>query len=108
MDKKYNGWTNYETWNVNLWLTSNDEESYKYFVERAKELYDESETDKHFSKKENATLKLAAFIYETVEENNPLLDTASLYADILRANLSTSQVNYYEIAEGLINAETEE
>lgn len=29
MSEKYNGWSNYETWNVALWA-GNDEKSYKY------------------------------------------------------------------------------
>jgi hypothetical protein len=29
-DRKYNGWTNYETWNFKLW-TDNDEPTYKQF-----------------------------------------------------------------------------
>ena len=36
-DKTYNGWTNYETWLVNLWM-SNDEGSYNYWNERAAEI----------------------------------------------------------------------
>ena len=32
MSKKYNGWTNYETWNFNLWIT-NEEEDYSQVLE---------------------------------------------------------------------------
>lgn len=38
-DKTYNGWTNYETWLVNLWLT-NDEYGYDQLLEDAKEADD--------------------------------------------------------------------
>ena len=36
MDKnqKYNGWKNWETWVVNLWIT-NDEQHYNYFMKKA-------------------------------------------------------------------------
>jgi len=39
-DKRYNGWTNYETWNVALWL-DNDEGTQTMFAERAQELLDD-------------------------------------------------------------------
>lgn len=36
-DKTYNGWKNYETWNVNLWL-NNDEGLYNQFSKIIKDL----------------------------------------------------------------------
>lgn len=33
-EKRYNGWANYETWCVHLWL-SNDEPTYRYWREEA-------------------------------------------------------------------------
>jgi hypothetical protein len=44
---EYNGWTNWETWNVNLWMTSNDSSLYaevqswawSYSEDSAKELF---------------------------------------------------------------------
>ena len=36
--KDYNGWTNYETWNVKLWM-DNDESTYHYWQEQTDELW---------------------------------------------------------------------
>lgn len=35
MAEEYNGWPNYQTWNVMLWL-DNDESAYRYYVERVR------------------------------------------------------------------------
>jgi hypothetical protein len=43
-DQEYNGWTNYETWLVNLWM-DNDPGSQDYYRETAKEMYDAAETE---------------------------------------------------------------
>ena len=32
-DKSYNGWKNFETWVVNLWLT-NEQYPYEYWMDR--------------------------------------------------------------------------
>ena len=40
----YNGWSNYETWNVALWL-DNDEGSYNYWQDRTREIAEESEPE---------------------------------------------------------------
>ncbi len=107
-DEKYNGWTNYETWNVNLWLTSNDESTYRFFVEQAQLIFEASSECEHFSKLQNAKFELRDFIFEHIEELNPLAEEASLYSDILRANLSRGHINYYEIAEGFYELEVDE
>lgn len=80
--KEYNGWHNYETWLVNLWLT-NDSCSYDYWVE----VTNESENIHELSER----------IKDEIEEFNPLNDKADLYADLMSAAIS--EVNFYEIAE---------
>jgi len=42
-DKRYNGWTNYETWVVNLWL-ANEEPSYREWRGQAQECAEEAAT----------------------------------------------------------------
>ncbi len=101
---EYNGWSNYETWNVALWL-DNDAGTQDMLREWAEEaLEDAKEQDGPFSKaylshKERATRILADQIQEYINENNPLTE-ASLYSDILSANLH--EVNWGEIAKGQI------
>jgi hypothetical protein len=94
--QKYNGWTNYETWNVALWM-GND--SSDYYQEIAQEIFNESETETSFTKAERATLTLADRLKEDFEENTPTV--TGCYADLLSAALS--EVDWHEIAEHYIS-----
>lgn len=85
--KEYNGWTNYETWNLNLWL---GEDSWQPWTERAQELLDDAEGDR-----EEAARKLADEIEADMVDNAP--DMGGFYGDILSAALR--EVNFLEIAE---------
>lgn len=89
-DTRYNGWKNYETWAVKLWLDNDHYDLYHEWLEDAKKQKDN----------QDHTRILADIIKEWIEENNPL-NTANLYADLLNAALSV--VDYREIAESLVN-----
>ena len=82
MCKEYNGYTNYETWAVALWL---DNEEYSH--EESRRIVNEYDN----------TYDASKALQEWVEEFNPLNDNNTLFADLLNAALSV--VNWYEIAE---------
>ncbi len=79
-DKTYNGWTNYETWNVALWL-DNDQGTHEQCHDMAKDARSESD--------------LAAQLKDMVHEWAPDLG-ASLFSDLLSAALG--EVDWREIA----------
>ena len=98
-DEKYNGWTNYETWAVNLWLTS-EKGSDSYWREQARDQYEKAEPSKYSTKKEVALGFFSQQIKEELAEANPLAGEASLWADLLGGALS--EVDWYEIAEAFM------
>ena len=104
-DKTYNGWTNYETWVVNLWM-DNNEGSYDYWREIAEDIYhNQAEEQKHFSKMDDAVVILADRLKNDHEEaKDEILENmklnASLWADLLGAALA--ETNWREIAEHLL------
>lgn len=107
----YNGWTNYETWVVNLWM-DNEEGSHDYWVRMARYIYEhEAEEQKHFSQMEDATCLLAEHIKDHyADAKDEILEemklTASVWADLLGAALS--ETNWTEIAKHLLeNVEVE-
>jgi hypothetical protein len=96
--KEYNGWTNYETWVVNLWM-DNEEGIHDYWLEVAEDAYsDEAKEQNHFSKIEDAACILADRLKDHHEENRPELP--GVYGDLIGAALS--EVNWREIAEHLL------
>ena len=93
----YNGWKNYETWNVALWI-DNDEGSYTYAREQLAEIRDETEPEYTWQNKTDAVRYAAAeWLKDWVtEEMVPDLG-ASLAADLLGAALS--EVDWQEIVD---------
>src|SRR3954449_7042782 len=87
--RKYNGWANYETWAVKLWL-DNEEPSYRYWTETARDWHGCDE----------AAAGLARQLKEEVGEGISLVE-ASLYSDLLWAALS--EVDWLEIAESYLD-----
>lgn len=90
---KYNGYTNYETWNLSLWL-DNDREWNRAVNDEALHLVNDVLT-----KNEEIEI-LKNFIIDLVQDNEPKIN-ASFYSDIL--NASIREVNFREISENIIN-----
>ena len=100
-DDKYNGWTNYETWAVALWM-DNEQGSYTYWREQAEQCFDDTnEEDQRDERRRASRSALADRIQEVFESDSPLADQASVYSDLLTAALG--EVDWYEIAEHLID-----
>ena len=92
MNKTYNGWCNYETWNCSLWL-NNDLYFYDACCKKATDLANDV-----VSKNESIYI-LSNFIKELFHEDMPE-NKPSVYTDLLHSAISN--INFYEIAEHFI------
>jgi hypothetical protein len=91
---EYNGWSNYETWNVALWFGNDSSE---YWNEEAQTAYDEAEADKTFTKEENAVYALAAQMKDNAQDYETYgIKIEGFCADLLNASLRV--VDWHEIA----------
>ena len=84
---EHNGWTNYETWIVKLWI-DNEEGSYNYWREEAE----------HFSQNDNVYGLSKAL---ESEHSEALPELQGFASDLL--NAAMSEVNWYEIAQSMID-----
>lgn len=86
MEKKtYNGWTNYETWNWNLW-------------------YGDSFTAEDFEGMEGDAYKISKYLedwtYELLEAE-ALEKVGGFFGDVISASIR--EVNFYEIAKHFVD-----
>lgn len=105
--KEYNGWYNYETWLVNLWM-DNDGGSQEFYSDMA-QIQIEAAQDKHDAGMDfpsevlqDAQYDLAEALKESHEEMLECLNMQTgVFADLLGAAMS--EVNWYEIAKHLVD-----
>jgi len=101
MSERYNGWTNYETWNAKLWI-DNSEGDQCYWQEQAQDCYDDATADDLFTRKERAALDLADRLKQSFDAEAEVFtgNQASFFADIFNAALGS--VNWHEIAASML------
>ena len=107
-DDTYNGWKNYPTWNVNLWL-SNDEGLYNETLERTRQvLDDEHPTSPYWTVEESRRFAVADMLKDwiagtEIEDGGFVPDLgASMQADLFGYVLQL--VDWHEIADAWIES----
>ena len=102
-NEKYNGWTNWETWCVNLWL-DNSEGDQEYLRDMARQAIEDSEDpdDKDAADRDaRDTLadRIEAYVTEAYEEL--VGNRCDMFTDLLTGSLNT--VDWAEIAAAVID-----
>jgi hypothetical protein len=98
-EKGFNGWSNYETWAVKLWM-DNDGFDFESFISDAKDAAKRSRTYPNQSKKSKVANLMAPMLNEYFEDSMPDFG-ATLWADLLGAAMS--EVDWFEIAENIMD-----
>lgn len=94
-NEKYNGYNNYETWLVALWI--DNDQCYQEMVQELAEQYSDDEND------------MASALKEFVEEMpdvSKALENSGMVADLVNSTLS--DVDWYELAEMYIKESKEQ
>lgn len=97
-NKRYNGWTNYETWVTKLWL-DNSEADQEIQRELAKQAIATPKADV-WTREETNKYTLADLLKDHIEDTNPLRGDANLYSDLMSAALQ--EIDWAEIAEAIL------
>ena len=99
----YQGWSNYETWAVKLWI-DNEESTYRHWASAAQEAIDEHGTRDEWKARlgsgtagRSGPSELANRLKEEIGAEAP--ECEGLFGDLMSAALG--EVNWYEIAEAL-------
>jgi hypothetical protein len=103
----YNGYTNYETWAVQLWIDNNESSSSYWRQVAAETYYHQASEQVHFSKVEDAICLLTEKLKDSYNAGMEQLlsdgnSTGTVWADLL--NASVCAVNFGEIAKNLMES----
>lgn len=106
-DKQYNGWLNYETWLVNLWI-DNEQSSHEECRELAKNAVENNDTDKDMYSYSDAEVSLASDLEQWVHNTfiEGLIPESGMICDLL--NAAWQEVEWREIATHMIDAAIED
>ena len=104
-DNRFNGWTNYETWAVALWI-DNDYAARVYWNKKAEQEAREASNcemvrDGLWTTEEATKFNLSTRLKEEITDAAPDLG-ASVYSDLLGSALDT--VNWLEISINILEA----
>lgn len=104
MSEKYNGWTNYETWNWKLWL-DNEEGSYRHWTRTAEAAYAEAVESDDDGDRESWTDTAVSLLRTALEEecDSALAEygtNTGPFSDLLTA--AVGEINWHEIATAYI------
>jgi hypothetical protein len=104
-NETYEGWTNYETWCVKLWL-DNDQGTYEEVRGITRDITSDIDENgspsEHWTTEQAKRFVLADALKDYVEElNADALDGASMATDLLGAALAS--VNWQEIADNILS-----
>ena len=110
-DTRYNGWANYETWCVHLWL-SNEEGTYRYWREEAGRHHEEASSHPNvrqgfWTVEQAARYTLGEAMKESFETFHPFRGEhlakpmeADVFGDLLDSALS--EVRWSDVAEAFL------
>jgi len=104
-DHSYDGWCNYETWAVHLWLTDH-QSSYAYCRDLAQKCVEAAPTCRQVREKIWSEMDAPRFLFadslkDQIGQLNPLANKPSLFSDLL--NSAIQEVDWHEIADAFLN-----
>lgn len=104
MSEGYNGYLNWETWLVALWI-NNDEGSQDFWIEQAHEALNDAQETKYFTKEDEAVFLLSDTLKDYFEDSPEIPMSSGFYYDLMMGALSV--VDWKEVAETILDTAKE-
>ena len=106
-DKAFNGFVNYETWLVALWISNDRKRSESYrLLAKLIVASGKQSRDERISTAAGRRNILAINLRRCIEEHSPVRNHTTLYADLMNAALG--EVDWHELADELMSECEEE